>query len=64
MMLILASVAINLFIRMLYFIYKKRGDYDGLPDIKEVIKQKQEAKEREQKEAETPENTKKDITAE
>lgn len=64
MMLILASIAINLFIRMLYFIYKKRGDYDGLPDIKEVIKQKQAAKEREEKEAETPENGKKDITAE
>lgn len=64
MMLILASVAINLFIRMLYFIYKKRGDYDGLPDIKEVIKQKQASKEREEKEVETPENGKKDITAE
>lgn len=33
-MLIYMSMAINLFIRMLYFIYKKRGDYDGLPDIK------------------------------
>lgn len=39
-MLILASISINMLIRMLYFIYKERGDYDGLPDIKEVIKMK------------------------
>ncbi len=44
-MLIYASLALNFYIRMLYFIYKKRGDYDGLPEIKEVRAQKaQEAK--------------------
>lgn len=32
-MLIYTSVALNLYVRMLYLIYKRRGDYDGLPDV-------------------------------
>lgn len=31
-MLIYASIVLNMYVRMLYFIYKRRGDYDGLPD--------------------------------
>lgn len=31
-MLIYASLALNMYVRMLYFIYKKRGDYDSVPE--------------------------------
>lgn len=34
-MLIYASVALNLYVRILYLIYKKRGDYEGLPPLSE-----------------------------
>lgn len=31
-MLIYASIAIYLYVRMMYLVYKRRGDYDGLPE--------------------------------
>ena len=33
-MLIYASIAINLYIRMMFLVYKRQGDYDGLPEPK------------------------------
>lgn len=30
-MLIYVSIALNMYVRMLYLIYKQRGDYDGIP---------------------------------
>lgn len=30
-MLIYASIVLNMYVRMLYHVYKMRGDYDGLP---------------------------------
>ncbi len=33
-MLIYASISINLYVRMLFLICKRRGDYDGLPEPK------------------------------
>lgn len=38
-MLIYASLALNMYVRMLYFIYKKRGDYDSVPETapKQVV---------------------------
>ena len=41
-MLIYASIVLNLYVRMLYLIYKKRGDYDNVPETapKEVVSPK------------------------
>lgn len=36
-MLIYASIAINLYIRMTFLICKRRGDYDGLPEPKPPV---------------------------
>lgn len=44
-MLIYASVVLNMYVRMLYLIYKKRGDYNGLPEPSVVREAKQAAKE-------------------